>query len=95
VGLYGSEVVLPWGRCFWTGGPAYDTKSQCNNNTNDQLANLLDHITNTLTANQTPSPNANSKETKAHIPNIFSSTELVRLNNFLFQCYLYFYANPA
>ena len=24
-GLYGSEVVSPWGCCFWTGGLAYDT----------------------------------------------------------------------
>jgi len=24
-GLYGLEVVLPWGCCFWTGGLAYDT----------------------------------------------------------------------
>jgi len=25
--LYGSEVVSPWGRYFWTGGLVYDTAS--------------------------------------------------------------------
>jgi len=37
----------------------------------------------------------NSRGTKAHIPDTFSSTELDKLNNFLFQCQLYFRANPA
>ena len=46
-----------------------------------------------LNANQTPSLNTNLRGTKAHIPNTFSSTEPDKLNNFLFQCHLYFYAN--
>ena len=35
------------------------------------------------------------RETKACIPDIFSGTEPDKLNNFLFQCYFYFCANPA
>ena len=44
-------------------------------------------------ANQTSSPNTNSRGTKAYTPNTFSSTEFDKLNNFLFQCYLYFHTN--
>jgi len=47
----------------------------------------------TLNANQTPGLNTNSRGTKTHISNTFSSTELDKLNNFLFQCHLYFHAN--
>jgi len=66
-----------------------------NTNTNEQLAKVLSQLANTLNANQTPGPNTNSRGTKAHIPDTFSSTEPDKLNNFLFQCRLYFYANPA
>ena len=55
-----------------------------NNNTNKQLAEVLGRLANT-----------NSRGTKAHIPDTFSSTESNKLNNFLFQCRLYFCANPA
>jgi len=71
------------------------SKSCQSNNTNKQLANVLGQLANTLNANQTPRPNTNSWRTKAHIPNTFSSTESNKLNNFLFQCYLYFCANPV
>jgi len=54
------------------------------NNTNEQLANVLGQLTNTLTANQTSSLNANSRETKVYISNTFSSTKPDKLNNFLF-----------
>ena len=64
-------------------------------NTNEQLADVLGWLTNTLNANQTPSPNTNLRGTKACIPNIFNGTEPYKLNNFLFQCYLYFCANPV
>ena len=47
-----------------------------------------------LNTNQTPSPNTNSRETKACIPNTFNSTEPNNLNDFLFQYYLYFHINP-
>jgi len=65
------------------------------NNTNKQLADILGRLANILNANQTPGSNTNSWGTKTHIPNTFSSTEPDKLNNFLFQCCLYFHANPA
>jgi len=64
-------------------------------NTNEQLAEVLSWLANTLNPNQTPRPNTNSRGTKARIPNIFSGTEPDKLNNFLFQCRLYFHANPV
>ena len=66
-----------------------------NTNTNEQLAEVLGQLANTLNANQTPGPNTNSRGTKARIPDTFSGTEPDKLNNFLFQCRLYFCANPA
>ena len=63
------------------------------NNTNEQLANVLGQLTNILNVNRTPRPNTNTRETKVHISDTFSSTELNKLNNSLFQCHLYFYAN--
>ena len=62
-------------------------------NTNKQLADVLGWLANTLNANQTPGPNTNLRRTKAHISNTFSGTKLDKLNNFLFQYYLYFYTN--
>jgi len=53
-------------------------------NTNEQLAEVLGQLTNTLNSNQTSGPNTNSRGTKACIPNTFSSTEPDKLNNFLF-----------
>ena len=72
-----------WSKPYWS------------NNTNEQLAKVLGRLANTLNSNQTPGPNTSSRETKAHIPDTFSSTELDKLNNFLFQCCLYFCTNPA
>ena len=66
-----------------------------NTNTNEQLAEVLGRLANTLNTNQTPTPNTNSRGTKARIPDTFSGTEPNKLNNFLFQCRLYFCANPA
>ena len=71
------------------------SKPRQSDNTNEQLAEVLDQLANTLNTNQTPAPNTNSRRTKAHIPNTFSSTEPDKLNNFLFQCRLYFHANPV
>jgi len=59
------------------------------------LAEVLGWLANTLNANQTPGPNTNSRKTKAHIPNTFSSTEPDKLNNFLFQYRFYFCTNPV
>ena len=79
--------------------PTSSTHSQSkpcqSNNTNKQLANILSQLTNTLNSNQTPGSNTNARGTKVHIPNTFSSTEPNKLNNFLFQCCLYFCANPV
>jgi len=65
------------------------------NNTNKQLSKVFGRLANTLNSNQTPTPNTNSKGTKAHITDTFSGTEPDKLNNFLFQCRLYFCANPV
>ena len=65
------------------------------NNTNEQLADVLSQLANTFTANQTPSLNANSRGTKVYISHTFSSTKSDKLNNFLFQCHLYFHFNPV
>ena len=71
------------------------SKPYRSDNTNEQLAEVLGQLANTLNSNQTPGPNTNIRGTKAHIPNTFSGTESDKFNNFLFQCCLYFYANPA
>ena len=71
------------------------SKPRQSKNTNEQLAEVLSRLANTLNTNQTPRPNTNSRETKAYIPNTFSGTEPNKLNNFLFQCRLYFHANPV
>ena len=71
------------------------SKPRRSDNTNEQLAKVLSWLANTLNTNQTPAPNTNSRGTKACISDTFSSTEPDKLNNFLFQCRLYFCANPA
>jgi len=74
--------------CSWS-------KPRRSDNTNEQLAEVLGRLANTLNANQTLTPNTNSRGTKACIPDTFSGTESDKLNNFLFQCRLYFCANLA
>jgi len=69
------------------------SKPYQSNNTNEQLAKVLGQFANTLNSNQIPGSNTNSRGTKACIPDTFSNTEPDKLNNFLFQCYLYFCAN--
>ena len=69
--------------CSWS-------KPHRSNNTNEQLAEVLGRLANTLNSNQTPGPNTNSRGTKAHISDTFSDAEPDKLNNFLFQCRLYF-----
>jgi len=77
--------------------PTSSTRSQSkphqSDNTNEQLAKVLGQLANTLNSNQTPRPNTNSRGTKARIPNTFSSAKPDKLNNFLFQCRLYFCGN--
>ena len=74
--------------CSWS-------KPYQSDNTNEQLAEVLGLLANTLNSNQTPGPNTNSRGTKVCIPNTFNSTESDKLNNFLFQCHLYFCTNLA
>ena len=71
------------------------SKLHWSNNTNEQLAKVLGWLANTLNSNQTPRPNTNTRRTKAHISDTFSGTKPDKLNNFLFQCCLYFYTNLA
>ena len=71
------------------------SKPHRSDNTNEQLAEVLSRLANTLNTNQTPAPNTNSRGTKARIPDTFSGTEPDKLNNFLFQCRLYFCTNLA
>jgi len=63
--------------CSWS-------KPHWSDNTNEQLAEVLGQLANTLNSNQTPGPNTNTRGTKSHIPNTFSGTEPDKLNNFLF-----------
>jgi len=60
------------------------SKLHRSDNTNEQLAKVLGWLANTLNPNQTPSPNTNTRGTKAHIPDTFSGTKPDKLNNFLF-----------
>ena len=78
-----------------TSSTCSQSKPHHSDNTNEQLAKVLGQLANTLNANQTPRPNTNLRGTKACIPDTFSSTEPNKLNNFLFQCCLYFRTNPA
>ena len=71
------------------------SKPHWSDNTNKQLAEVLSQLANTLNSNQTPGPNTNTRGTKAHIPDTFSGIEPDKLNNFLFQCHLYFCANSV
>ena len=78
-----TSFTCSWSKPYWS------------DNTNEQLAEVLGRLANTLNSNQTPKPNTNSRGTKAHIPDTFSGTKPNKLNNFLFQCWLYFRANLA
>ena len=57
------------------------------------MANVLGQLANTLNFNQTSNPYTNIRGIKAHISDTFSGTEPDKLNNFLFQCRLYFHTN--
>ena len=78
-----------------TSSTCSQSKPYWSNNTNKQLAKILSQLANILNSNQTSRPNTNTRETKAYIPNTLSNTEPNKLNNFLFQCCLYFYTNPV
>ena len=95
--ISGPSIVLADNNSNWEDAPATNlisnkptsfthswSKLHQSNNTNEQLANILGQLANTLNTNQTFSSNTNSRETKACIPNTFSSFEPDKLNNFLF-----------
>jgi len=83
--------IITANRC--TSSTCSQSKLHWSDNTNEQLADILGWLANTLNINQTPRSNTNSRGTKVRISDTFSSTEPDKLNNFLFQCRLYFYAN--
>ncbi|KAF5362252.1 hypothetical protein D9756_002522 [Leucocoprinus leucothites] len=56
------------------------------------LANALSQLTDNL--DNHPQPNT-APVNKAHLPDMFSGTDLDKLNTFLIQCHLYFCANPT
>jgi len=60
------------------------SKPHWSENTNEQLSDILGQLANILNSNQTPSPNTNTRGTKACISGTFSSTKPDKLNNFLF-----------
>ena len=60
------------------------SKLHWNNNTSEQLADILGQLVNTLNANQTSSSNTNLRETKVCISDIFSSTKPNKFDDFLF-----------
>ena len=79
---------LTFSTCSWS-------KPYWSDNTNKQLANVLGQLANILNINWTSGPNTNSRRTKVCISNTFSGTKPDKLNNFLFQYYLYFCTNPV
>jgi len=57
---------------------------------NNQLAEALQQLSENLNRESAPKPH----QLKAHIPDIFDSSNPHKLNHFLFQCRLFFHANP-
>jgi len=60
------------------------------NPVNNQLAEALWQLSENLNRGSVPKPS----QSKAHIPDIFNSSDPHKLNHFLFQYQLYFHANP-
>jgi len=57
---------------------------------NNQLAKALRQLLENLNRGSAPKP----YQSKAHILDTFDSSDLHKLNHFLFQCQLFFHANP-
>ena len=57
---------------------------------NNQLAEALWQLSENLNRGLAPKPH----QSKARIPDIFDGSDPHKLNHFLFQCWLFFYANP-
>jgi len=58
---------------------------------NNQLAEALQQLSENLNRGSAPKPH----QSKAHIPDTFDSSDPHKLNHFLFQCWLFFHANPS
>ena len=72
--------------------PAFQTPpvADCNP-INNQLAETLRQLSENLNRGSAPKPH----QSKAHIPDTFNGSDPHKLNHFLFQCRLFFYANPS
>ena len=58
---------------------------------NNQLVEALRQLSENLNRGSVPKPH----QSKAHIPDIFDGSDPHKLNHFLFQCQLFFCANPS
>jgi len=61
------------------------------NSVNNQLAEALRQLSENLNRGSAPKPH----QSKARILDTFDSSDLHKLNHFLFQCRLLFHANPS
>jgi len=71
---------------FQTSPPVADC-----NPVNNQLAEALQQLSENFNRGLAPKPH----QSKAHIPDTFNSSDPHKLNHFLFQCQLFFHANPS
>ena len=72
--------------------PAFQTPPVADRNPiNNQLAETLRQLSENLNRGSAPKPH----QSKAHIPDTFNGSDPHKLNHFLFQCRLFFYANPS
>ena len=60
------------------------------NSINNQLAKTLRQLSENLNRELAPKPH----QSKVHIPDTFDGSDPHKLNHFLFQCWLFFHANP-
>ena len=71
--------------------PAFQTPPVADRNPiNNQLAEALQQISENLNRGSAPKPH----QSKARIPDTFDGSDPHKLNHFLFQCQLFFQANP-
>jgi len=72
--------------------PVFQTPPVADRNpVNNQLAEALQQLSENLNRGSAPKPH----QSKACIPDIFDSSDPHKLNHFLFQCQLFFRANPS
>ena len=72
--------------------PVFQTPPVADRNpVNNQLAEALQQLSENLNRGSAPKPH----QSKARIPDIFDGSDPHKLNHFLFQCRLFFRANPS